>query len=236
MWYRVGVTIGTEAIMTEIMRIKRPDSLSKIAEERIRKGIIKGAFRLGESLQEAKLSEVLGISKTPIREALAALKLQGLVEIIPQRGAFVFSLSQDDVVELCQYRLFLETAALERAINVSRDAFLAALGDIVTQMAAARSADSFELYLELDAEFHDTFFSCCGNHYLQEGYQKVGDIVRTMRTHLSKQSERTEKSFAEHEAIVTHLDEGRFDTALAVLKRQITRGERSYSDLIGANQ
>ena len=79
--------------MTGPMQIKRPNSLSKIAEDHIRESIVRGRFRMGESLLEVKLSDAMGISKTPIREALAALNLQGLVQIIPQRGAFVFSLS-----------------------------------------------------------------------------------------------------------------------------------------------
>ena len=62
--------------MAETLQIKRPDSLSKIAEDHIRKGIVRGNFQLGETLQESKLSTAMGISKTPIREALAALKLQ----------------------------------------------------------------------------------------------------------------------------------------------------------------
>ncbi len=222
--------------MTEALQFKRPDSLSKTAEEHIRKGILDGTFQLGESLQEAKLSQAMGISKTPIREALAALKLQGLVQIIPQRGAFVFSLSQEDVVQLCQYRLILETAALDQALEKNRSAFLHELGDIVSKMSAARDADAFQLYLELDADFHDAFFRRCGNSYLQQGYQKVSDIVRTMRTHLSTRSERTAKSFAEHEAILAFLSEGKVKAAKTTLKRQITRGERSYSDLTGVKQ
>ena len=214
------------------MQIKRPVSLSKIAEENIRNGIVQGAFQLGESLQEAKLSTAMGISKTPIREALAALKLQGLVQIFPQRGAFVFTLSQEAVVQLCRFRLILENAALDQALSENRSALLDELQHIVIKMSEARAADAFERYLELDADFHDAFFRHCGNTYLQEGYQKVSDIVRTMRTHLSKRPERTEKSFEEHETISKLLKEGKVKTAKSVLRRQITRGERSYSDLV----
>lgn len=216
--------------------IKRPDSLSKTAEEHIRRGIITGAFQLGESLPEIKLSQALGISKTPIREALAALNLKGLVQIIPQRGAFVFRLSQEGVVQLCQYRLILETAALDQALDQSRDTLIGELADVLSGMSEAREADAFDTYLELDAAFHDAFFLHCDNMYLREGYQKVSDIVRTMRTHLSKRIERTAKSYAEHEAILEHLREGKVKAAKTVLKRQITRGERSYSDLIGVRE
>ena len=222
--------------MAEISQIKRPKSLSKIAEEHIRDGIVNGVFRLGESLQEAKLSDALGISKTPIREALAALKLQGLVQIFPHRGAFVFSLSKEDVIQLCQYRLTLETAALEQAFSNDQTALLGRLESVVSQMSQARRADAFGQYLELDAHFHDVFFELCGNSYLRDGYQKVGDMVKTMRTYLSLRSERTAKSFAEHESILMHLREDKLKAALTVLKRQITRGERSYSELIDVQQ
>ena len=222
--------------MTEILQIKRPDSLSKTAEDHIRKGIINGTFRLGEALPEVKLSNAMGISKTPIREALAALNLQGLVQIFPHRGAFVFSLAQEDVVQLCQYRLILESAALEQALDKACTILIDELSAIVSKMSEAREADAFEQYLELDAKFHDAFFRYCGNSYLQDGYQKVGDIVQTMRTHLSKRSDRTTKSFKEHQAITALLSEGKVKAAKNTLKRQITRGERSYSDLVGVNQ
>ncbi len=219
-----------------MLQIKRPDSLSKIAEEHIRTSIVTGHFQLGESLQEAKLSTAMGISKTPIREALAALNLQGLVRIIPQRGAFVFSLSRDDVLQLCKYRFILESNALERATEENHAGLLDALGDIVSRMSAAQQSGAFERYLELDADFHDAFFQHCGNRYLQDGYQRVSDVVKTMRTHLSARPDRTEKSFQEHEAILMHLRQADIPSATNVLKQQITRGERSYSDLASVNQ
>ena len=222
--------------MTEILQIKRPDSLSKTAEEHIRNGIINGTFQLGESLPEVKLSNAMGISKTPIREALSALNLRGLVQIFPHRGAFVFSLSQEDVVQLCQYRLILESAALEQALEKNPSVLINELATIVSKMSETQEADEFEQYLELDAEFHDAFFRSCGNSYLRDGYQKVSDIVQTMRTHLSKRSDRTTKSFKEHQAITSLLDEGKVKAATNTLKRQITRGERSYSDLVGLKQ
>lgn len=222
--------------MVDAIQIKRPESLSKIAEDHIRQGIVRGTFRLGESLQEAKLSSTLGISKTPIREALAALNLQGLVQIIPQRGAFVFSLSEEDVVQLCRFRLLLETSAIDLALDENPAALLDELGDILTKMSKARETDAVEKYLELDAEFHDAFFKYCDNTYLRQGYQKVSDIVQTMRTHLSQRPERTAKSFNEHRTITTLLSERKVKSAKNVLKQQITRGERAYSDLFGTRQ
>lgn len=219
--------------MSENMRIKRPDSLSKFAEEDIRQGIIRGRYQLGDSLPKSRLSAEMGISKTPIREALAVLSFKGLVRIFPQRGAFVFTLSQEDVVQLCGFRMILESAAIDQALKQNADILTDELHQIVSAMSGALEAGKLERYLDLDADFHDAFFKHCGNSYLREGYQKVSDIVRTMRTHLSKTTERTAKSFSEHEAIALHLKEGKLTAARNVLKRQITRGERAYSDLAG---
>ena len=217
--------------MASVTQIKRPDSLSIIAEECIREGITRGRFRLGEPLQEAKLSTEFGISKTPIREALAALKLQGLVQIFPQRGAFVFTLSQDKITQLCSYRIILENAALDLSLDLDRDGLVTELKHVLSAMVEAKAESEFERYLDLDADFHDAFFNHCRNEYLSEGYRKVGDIVRTMRTHLSKGPQRTDKSLGEHELIVKNLSDGRIDNAKEVLERQITRGERAYAEL-----
>ena len=217
--------------MARVSQLKRPDSLSKIAEETIREGIVRGTFRLGEPLQEAKLSSELGISKTPIREALTALKLQGLVEIFPQRGAFVFTLSQARVFQLCRYRIVLENAALDLSLACDRKAFLDSLSETLREMTIARERKDFQTYLDQDSEFHETFFRHCGNAYLADGYKKVGDVVRTMRTYLSLRPHRTDKSFEEHESILQFLEARDIDAAKAVLETQIKRGEHAYQDL-----
>jgi DNA-binding GntR family transcriptional regulator len=103
-------------------------------------------------------------------------------------------------------------------------------------MSKAREADAAEKYLELDADFHDAFFRYCDNNYLRQGYQKVSNIVQTMRTHLSQRPQRITKSFNEHCTITTLLSEGKVKSAKKALKRQITRGERAYSDLVGTRQ
>lgn len=222
--------------MTISTQIKRPESLSKIAEEHIRKEIVRGAYKLGESLQEARLSSHMGISKTPIREALAALKLQGLVQIFPQRGAFVFTLDKEDVMQLCQYRMTLEGAAMEQAMDKNPTSLLDEFDDLLLKMSAAHKSDKFEQYLELDADFHNAFFRHCGNVYLKEGYQKASDIVKTMRTYLSKRPERTEKSLSEHKEISLLLRGGNIEVAKNVLDTHINRGVRSYSDLVNINK
>lgn len=215
------------------MHLERPKSLSDLATEQIRMAIIQGEFELGASLSENVLSKRLGVSKTPIREALAALRLQGLVEFIPQKGAYVFRLSPDEVTQFCRYRYILEASAFDLTIGRDADPLIADLDRICAEMVKAQKDAAFEDYLKLDADFHDAFFWNCGNEFLHEGYRTVRDMVATMRTHLSKRPDRTAKSLLEHQNVLEFLKAGQATKAKSVLKKQITRGERAYADLSG---
>ena len=82
--------------------INRPQSLKEIAAERIRKAIVQGRLKMGESLSENFLAQNLHVSKTPIREALSLLNMEGLVKIVPQKGTFVFSMDKPEIIELCE--------------------------------------------------------------------------------------------------------------------------------------
>ena len=109
--------------------IERPESLTESVVKRLREAIVSGDFELGQPLSERQLAELLEVSKTPVREALAQLRLEGLVRILPQRGAFVFTLSQQEVVEICELRQALEASALRAAIERNPARFAEALAD-----------------------------------------------------------------------------------------------------------
>lgn len=213
-----------------ISQIERPQSLCEIAVENIRSAIISGHYELGEALSENSLTESLGISKTPIREALALLKHEGLVTVVPQKGTFVFTMSVGDVRQLGSYRFALESTALDKAIELHLQALLTSLTKCCDAMAAASAKGDMKRYLRLDNDFHATIVRYCDNRYLQEGYQSVAGKVAALRTHLSKHPTHTEKSMGEHMEIVRLLQSAKIKAAKAVLKRHVTRGERTYAD------
>lgn len=213
--------------------INHPQTLRKIAEDYIRTGIVNGRFQMGGSLSEATLCKEIGISKTPIREALSALNLQGLVQILPQRGAFVFTLSEKKIGDLCRYRTLLELAAIDLAYKNDPKKLTKKLKVIIDDMQQAQVDRSPELYLRLDNDFHFTLFELCGNSYLFESYNRISDVTHTIRTQLSRPKERVAKSFREHVSIYEHLIAGKLKSASTVLKQQITRGERVAAELLG---
>jgi DNA-binding GntR family transcriptional regulator len=97
-----GWTLMNHTTMRRLLT--RPKSLTDLAHDSIRQLIVGGELPMGAQLSEATLAAQLGISKTPVREALLRLRADGLIDIQPQRGTFVFSLTPRQVEEICVFR------------------------------------------------------------------------------------------------------------------------------------
>jgi DNA-binding GntR family transcriptional regulator len=207
----------------------RPQSLSETVLNRLRDDIVHGELALGHLLSERVLAEKLGVSKTPVRESLARLEIEGLVRIVPQRGAFVFTLSSDEVTTLCEFRLTLEAAALRFAIERKPRALASDLAHVVERMKRARSRGNVRDYLDADTAFHEVFFAHCENSYLRDTYALHVGKIAALRTHLSGKPLHTEKSFAEHEEIARLLADGALQHALSVLDVHIERSKTTYA-------
>ena len=210
--------------------IERPESLTERALKRLRSAIVSGDFELGQPLSERQLAEMLAISKTPVREALAQLRREGLVRILPQRGATVFSLSQQEVVEICELRQALEASALRQAIERKPRRFADALAIIVDRMAKARAHGDVKAYLEEDTAFHLAFFAHCGNALMAENYALFVGKIAALRTHLAHKPKHTELSFQEHEVMREAVSRRDAAQALAVLDVHIARTKETYSE------
>jgi DNA-binding GntR family transcriptional regulator len=177
-----------------------------------------------------QLAEEFGISKTPIREAIFQLKNEGLVSVLPQRAASVFTLSAAEVIDLCEFRLVVESAALKMAMERSQDELVDALSDIVESMRDARSRSDVRTYLTLDTDFHTAFFEYCGNHHLRTTYDRFAGKIAALRTHLATRPMHTSLSFDEHVAIVGAVGGQNLDHAQEVLGAHIGRTRETYSE------
>jgi DNA-binding GntR family transcriptional regulator len=209
--------------------IVRPPSLTETVLQQLRQQIVQGDLELGTLLSERVLAEKLGVSKTPVREALFQLRTEGLVRIVPQRGAFVFTLSAAEVRDLCEFRLTLETAALGMAAERNHAALVKDLKQVLKTMEQARAASDRKTYLSADTAFHEAFFASCGNTYLHDTYLLHMGKIAALRTHLSTKPMHTEKSFAEHVAMVDDIGKGKTAAALSVLRSHIDRTKTTYS-------
>jgi DNA-binding GntR family transcriptional regulator len=208
--------------------IERPPSLTSVVTDHIRGMIIRGDVPLGASISERSISAELKVSKTPVREALAQLKHEGLVTIVPQSGVRVFTLSAREVREICTFRRALESAALEIAMTVNPDGLLRDLQAIEARMRAALERGDVRAYLGLDTEFHLAFFANCGNAYLQNAYGLYAGKIAALRTHLADKPRHTQLSLEEHCEIVAAVRAGDTTALKRILDHHIGRTQETY--------
>ena len=180
-------------------------------------------------MSESSLAESFGVSKTPVREALYALKQEGLIDIKPQKGSFVFKPNVKTVQELCSFRGFLEPHALREAMRHAPEDVLEELEVCITKMARRLKAEDYKQFLILDGEFHETFVKHCNNQFLQKSYYSISAIISALRTHLAWNEGMSASILDEHKAIIACLDSNDLEAAAQKLHQHIVDIQDTYT-------
>lgn len=215
------------------MKIEQPKSLACMVAARLRVAIINGELELGESIVEEKLAESFGVSRTPVRDALLQLQNQGLVEVQPKRGTFVFTPTEADVTRLCEFRLMLEVQAVRLAVQRKQSSLLQAMDRILEQMAAAIQREDAVAYGQLDTDFHQAFVDHADNSYLSDAYQLVAGRVAALRTQLTRPiAHLRSQSYAEHCQLVEMARHSDFDGVEQLMSLHISRTGEVYLDAL----
>jgi len=162
---------------------KRPVSLVEATMDGIRRSIINGDLSLGQQLTESYLQKSFGFSKTPIREALAQLKAEGIVVAEVNKGFRVFKMDEKELSEFCEYRLALESQALRSAYNNNKLELARVLKDFVNGFKKSIKENDLVKYNLTDTKFHKSFFILSSNRYLIKNYENINSIIETIRTH-----------------------------------------------------
>ena len=209
--------------------IDRPRSLTATVTDRLRQAIIDSELPLGSELSEVGLAAKLGVSRTPVREALSLLQLQGMVNILPQKGSYVFFPTEQDIIDVCEYRIVIELRAVSFSMARQRESTLAMLREAFTLMEAARGVPDPVAYSRADTLFHEAFIRNCRNRYLQEGYALAAGPIATLRTHLSVPLAGVQdRSFVEHRQIADAFAQGDIVALESILVRHILGTRESY--------
>jgi DNA-binding GntR family transcriptional regulator len=209
--------------MSPPLRLERPQLLTDLALERIREAIVGGALKLGAQVSEAQLAQQLGVSKTPVREALVRLARDGLVQVHPQRGTFVFKLEPEQVAQLCRYRAMMETAALREAMGTARAPLAAAMARCVDAMRDAEAARDLRALARIDMEFHWLFFAHASSGYLRAGYE----VIRWQLVALRHRSP-IDNAVKAHKVLVDAVARGDADKACRLLEQHVLENEPRY--------
>src|SRR4051794_36856074 len=206
----------------------RPKSLTDLAHDSIRQLIVGGELAMGAQLSEATLAAQLGISKTPVREALLRLRVDGLIDIQAQRGTFVFSLTPRQVEEICAFREVVEVSAVKLAMEAGRPGLVPSLRANVREMALARKTRNWKAMRQLDEAFHEAILDHCDNAYLKQAHGLIASKIGALRARLPEQAEQVDHCLQNHAAILALLRDGRVAATQRALALHIRDTLASY--------
>lgn len=206
----------------------RPESLTELVTRQLKSAIVNGELELGGHLSETRIAKDLNVSRTPVREAINRLEMEGLLTVEPQRGTFVFHLETSELVKLCDARVCLETTALTMAIDSNPDKLAEALETCTRKMTEARARHDDTAYLGLDTEFHQHLFDCADNRFLNDAYQAIAPKMSALRNRLGRHPDHMAKSYREHLEILDAVRRRDATAALTTLRLHIDRKEGSY--------
>lgn len=208
------------------------DLLKDVVYRRIRDLIISGALPMGSKISETVLAERLSATKAPVRDALKRLQSEGLVQIKPQSGTFVFSLCNDGFYDLLVFRYHIESKAMELALQKNAKTLIQEMSYVLDKMTTALSNESIPEYLSLDNQYHQVMVSSCGNPYFQESYDLISSRMATARNHMGGNNEHMTRSFNQHIAIVDYLKNGKLEEAQDELKSHVLPQYGAYWDRV----
>lgn len=170
--------------------------------QQLKNSILAGEFENGAELREIALAKKLGVSRTPVREALRQLEQEGLVEIYPNRGAYVKGITYKDVEDIFRIRARLEGLCAEMAVFSITHEQLDKLDEIILLSKFYEEKKDMEHLLKMDSQFHEVLFESCGSKMLEHQLKDYHQYVQKARLRSLKRQERAKKSTQEHEKIL----------------------------------
>ena len=190
--------------------------------DKIRSDILNGKYKRGEELVESSIGKELGISRTPVREAIRQLELEGLVQLVPNKGAFVTGISEKDVRDIYLIRARLEGLAARMAAKNITPELLDAMEETVVLSEYHAKKEHYEQVCEMDSKFHKLLYKASGSRILEHTLTDFHQYVQRVRMASIMKKGRMEKSNDEHDAILTAIREHDEEKAELVATRHIS--------------
>lgn len=196
----------------------RRSSLSLQAVDLLRERIYAHTLAPGQRLDETVLATQLGISRTPLREALKVLAAEGLVDLQPHRGCFVTELSLQDLEDIFPIMAMLEGRVAREVAEKRGPDQLQALDALHERLEHHAAAGRIDEYYETNYVFHDTLQTYAGNRWLQGVIGDLRKLLKLSRHHSLRLEGRLAQSLAEHRALMRALHAGDADAADGVMR------------------
>ena len=175
---------------------------------KIREDILTGRYSQNEAMKELQISKELGVSRTPVREALRQLELEGLVTIIPNKGAVVSGINAKDIADIYAIRSMIEGLSAQWAAENITEEQLDEFEEIVYLSEFHLKKGHIDQLYELDNKFHEMLYEASRSKILKHVLSDFHHYVQRVRRTSLSAPERAEKSINEHKAILEALRNG----------------------------
>jgi DNA-binding GntR family transcriptional regulator len=202
-------------------------SLSRVVSEQIRGRILDGSLKPGERLVEDRLSAELGVSRVPVREALRGLSVEGLVTLLPRRGATVVEITPETVAELVEVRALLEGLNAKLAAQRHDPEIVGQLEDTLARGDRAAKAGTAEELARLNAEFHERLAVASRNSVLSEVMRGLRE--RTSIAFALNGPARAREDWDEHAGVLAAVIAGDSELAALLATRHVQNAAAAFA-------
>lgn len=190
---------------------------------KLREDILTGKYQEKEELKEAAISKDLGVSRTPVREALRQLELEGLVRIVPNKGAYVNGITSQDIYDIYVIRSYLEGLCAKWACEHITQEQIDELEEIVYLSNFHIQKQHWEQIFELDNRFHLRLYESCGSKILEHILSDYHHYVERVRRNTLSTKERAGQASKEHSTILEAVKAGDQELAEKLANEHIFR-------------
>lgn len=196
---------------------------------KIRDNILNGIYKENEELKEVAIGEELGVSRTPVREAFRQLELEGLIQIIPNKGAYVTGITVKDVQDIYMMRSKLEGLAARWATTNITEAQMEEMEENIYLSEFHASKGHLEQIATLDNRFHEILYEACNSKMLEHQLRDFHEYVLRVRKRTLSQFKRSSESTKEHREIMEAIKAGDADRAEEAANRHIVN---AYDNMV----
>ena len=208
--------------MTRGGDFEKPTTLAIEIARHLREQIISGTLPAGERVNETRITRELALSRSPVREALRILESEGLVTLEPHRGARVRAVSEQDLEEIFDVRLMIESHGVLRHLHRLAPDALTPLRRAVEDARAALEAPDMERWHQASLRFHDGLVMLASNRHLTRLHEQLKTSLRRYQISVVAPPGEPDRFQVEHEAILEALEEGRVERGAELVAWHIT--------------
>ncbi|WP_105614212.1 GntR family transcriptional regulator [Vallitalea okinawensis] len=197
---------------------------------KIRDDILKGRYSTDEPIKEMQVSKELGVSRTPVREALRQLELEELVTIIPNKGAFVTGITPKDIQDIYAIRSLVEGLSAKWAAKNATDQQIKELEEVLDLFEFFYKRGNFEQLHELDNKFHKQIYDISGSRILKHVLSDFHNYAQRVRKASLESSGRAEVSLSEHKDILTAIKNHDMKNAEKLMNKHVKNTAKNVTN------